>query len=235
MMQIRNEVATMLYRSNGDWSCPIVIRVPIGGYIHGSLCHSQCIEGFFAHLPGIFIAYPSNAADAKGLLKMACRMDDPVMFMEHKGLYRQGFASSPEPDENYLLPFGKARVVQEGSDLTIITWGALVQKSIEAVRNTGISADIIDLRTINPLDMDSILSSIQKTSRAIVAHEDNLTNGFGAEIAARIADEGFEFLDAPVKRVASKDSPVAYSAVLENKLLVQTDWIEKAVQELIEF
>jgi 2-oxoisovalerate dehydrogenase E1 component len=235
MMQIRNEVATMLYRSNGDWSCPIVIRVPIGGYIHGSLCHSQCIEGFFAHLPGIFIAYPSNAADAKGLLKMACRMDDPVMFMEHKGLYRQGFASSPEPDENYLLPFGKARVVQEGSDLTIITWGALVQKSIEAVRNTGISADIIDLRTINPLDMDSILSSIQKTSRAIVAHEDNLTNGFGAEIAARIADEGFEFLDAPVKRVASKDSPVAYSAVLENELLVQTGWIEKAVQELIEF
>ena len=235
MMQIRNEVATMLYRSNGDWSCPIVIRVPIGGYIHGSLCHSQCIEGFFAHLPGIFIAYPSNAADAKGLLKMACRMDDPVIFMEHKGLYRQGFASSPEPDENYLLPFGKARVVQEGSDLTIITWGALVQKSIEAVRNTGISADIIDLRTINPLDMDSILSSIQKTSRAIVAHEDNLTNGFGAEIAARIADEGFEFLDAPVKRVASKDSPVAYSAVLENELLVQTGWIEKAVQELIEF
>ena len=162
-------------------------------------------------------------------------MDDPVMFMEHKGLYRQGFASSPEPDENYLLTFGKARVVQEGSDLTIITWGAIVQKSIEAVRNTGISADIIDLRTINPLDMDSILSSIQKTSRAIVAHEDNLTNGFGAEIAARIADEGFEFLDAPVKRVASKDSPVAYSAVLENELLVQTGWIEKAVQELIEF
>ena len=235
MMQIRNEVATMLYRSNGDWSCPIVIRVPIGGYIHGSLCHSQCIEGFFAHLPGLYIAYPSNAADAKGLLKMACRMDDPVMFMEHKGLYRQGFASAPEPDENYLLPFGKARLVQEGSDLTIITWGALVQKSIEAVRNTGISADIIDLRTLNPLDMNTILTSIQKTSRAIVAHEDNLTNGFGAEIAARIADSGFEFLDAPVKRVASKDSPVAYSAVLENKLLVQTGWIEKAVQELIEF
>ena len=235
MMQIRNEVATMLYRSNGDWSSPIVIRVPIGGYIHGSLCHSQCIEGFFAHLPGLYIAYPSNAADAKGLLKMACRMDDPVMFMEHKGIYRQGFASSPEPDDNYLLPFGKARVVQEGSNLTIITWGALVQKSIEAVSNTGISADIIDLRTLNPLDMDTILSSIQKTSRAIIAHEDNLTNGFGAEIAARIADEGFEFLDAPIKRVASKDSPVAYSAVLEDELLVQTSWIEKAVQEITAF
>ena len=235
MMQIRNEVATMLYRSNGKWSCPLVIRVPVGGYIHGSLCHSQCIEGFFAHLPGIYIAYPSNAADAKGLLKMACRMDDPVMFMEHKGIYRQGFASSPEPDENYLLPFGKARVIQEGSDLTIITWGALVQKSIEAVRNTGISADIIDLRTLNPLDMDTILSSIQKTSRAIVAHEDNLTNGFGAEIAARIADEGFQLLDAPVKRVASKDAPVAYSAVLENELLVQTDWIENEIQEITQF
>ena len=235
MMQIRNEVATMLYRSNGDWSSPIVIRVPIGGYIHGSICHSQCIEGFFGHLPGLYIAYPSNAADAKGLLKMACRMDDPVMFMEHKGLYRQGFAATPEPDENYLLPFGKARLVQEGSDLTIITWGALVQKSIEAVRNTGISADIIDLRTLNPLDMDTILSSIQKTSRAIIAHEDNLTNGFGAEIAARIADEGFEFLDAPIKRVASKDSPVAYSAVLEDELLVQTSWIEKVVQEITAF
>ena len=235
MMQIRNEVATMRYRSNGKWSCPMVMRVPVGGYIHGSLCHSQSIDGFFTHLPGIYIAYPSNASDAKGLLKMACRMDDPVMFMEHKGLYRQGFAASPEPDENYLLPFGKARIVQEGNDVTIITWGALVQKSIEAARNTGLSVEIIDLRTLNPLDMETILSSLQNTNRAIVAHEDNLNNGFGAEIAAQISDEGFTYLDAPIKRVASKDAPVAYAAVLENELLVQTSWIENALKEIVEF
>ena len=235
MMQIRNEVATMRYRSNGKWSCPMVMRVPVGGYIHGSLCHSQSIDGFFTHLPGIYIAYPSNASDAKGLLKMACRMDDPVMFMEHKGLYRQGFAASPEPDENYLLPFGKARIVQEGNDVTIITWGALVQKSIEAARNTGLSVEIIDLRTLNPLDMETILSSLQNTNRAIVAHEDNLNNGFGAEIAAQISDEGFTYLDAPIKRVASKDAPIAYAAVLENELLVQTSWIENALKEIVEF
>ena len=235
MMQIRNEVATMRYRSNGKWSCPIVMRVPVGGYIHGSICHSQSIDGFFTHLPGIYIAYPSNASDAKGLLKMACRMEDPVMFMEHKGLYRQGFAASPEPDENYLLPFGKARIVQEGNDVTIITWGALVQKSIEAARNTGLSVEIIDLRTLNPLDMETILTSLQNTSRVIVAHEDNLNNGFGAEIAARISDKGFKYLDAPIKRVASKDAPVAYAEVLENELLVQTSWIENALKEIVEF
>ena len=235
MMQIRNEVATMRYRSNGKWSCPIVMRVPVGGYIHGSICHSQSIDGFFTHLPGIYIAYPSNASDAKGLLKMACRMEDPVMFMEHKGLYRQGFAASPEPDENYLLPFGKARIVQEGNDVTIITWGALVQKSIEASRNTGLSVEIIDLRTLNPLDMETILTSLQNTSRVIVAHEDNLNNGFGAEIAARISDKGFKYLDAPIKRVASKDAPVAYAEVLENELLVQTSWIENALKEIVEF
>jgi len=235
MMQIRNEVATMRYRSNGKWSCPIVMRVPVGGYIHGSICHSQSIDGFFTHLPGIYIAYPSNASDAKGLLKMACRMEDPVMFMEHKGLYRQGFAASPEPDENYLLPFGKARIVQEGNDVTIITWGALVQKSIEAARNTGLSVEIIDLRTLNPLDMETILTSLQNTSRVIVAHEDNLNNGFGAEIAARIGDEAFEYLDAPIKRVASKDSPIAYSTILENELLVQTSWIESAIQEIVHY
>jgi len=235
MMQIRNEVATMRYRSNGKWSCPLVIRVPVGGYIHGSLCHSQCIDGYFTHLPGIYIAYPSNAADAKGLLKMACRMDDPVIFMEHKGLYRQGFASASEPDQNYLLPFGKAAIVQEGSDVTIIAWGALVQKSIEASRNTDISTEIIDLRTLNPLDIDTVLLSIQKTNRVIIAHEDNMTNGFGAEIAAKIVEEGFEFLDAPIKRVASKDAPIAYSAVLEYELLVQTSWIEAALKELVEY
>ena len=235
MMQIRNEVSTMRYRSNGKWSCPIVIRVPVGGYIHGSLCHSQSIDGYFAHLPGIYIAYPSNAADAKGLLKMACRMDDPVMFMEHKGLYRQGFASALEPDSDYLLPFGKARIVEEGKDVTIITWGAIVQKAIEASRNSEFSIEIIDIRTLNPLDMDTIINSIKKTNRAIVAHEDNLTNGFGAEIVARIGDEGFEYLDAPIKRVASKDSPIAYAETLENELLVQTSWIEDSIKSIIEY
>ena len=235
MMQIRNEVSTMRYRSNGKWSCPIVIRVPVGGYIHGSLCHSQSIDGYFAHLPGIYIAYPSNAADAKGLLKMACRMDDPVMFMEHKGLYRQGFASALEPDSDYLLPFGKARIVEEGKDVTIITWGAIVQKAIEASRNSEFSIEIIDIRTLNPLDMDTIINSIKKTNRVIVAHEDNLTNGFGAEIVARIGDEGFEYLDAPIKRVASKDSPIAYAETLENELLVQTSWIEDSIKSIIEY
>ena len=235
MMQIRNEVSTMRYRSNGKWSCPIVIRVPVGGYIHGSLCHSQSIDGYFAHLPGIYIAYPSNAADAKGLLKMACRMDDPVMFMEHKGLYRQGFASALEPDSDYLLPFGKACIVEEGEDVTIITWGAVVQKAIEASRNSEFSIEIIDIRTLNPLDMDTIINSIKKTNRAIVAHEDNLTNGFGAEIVARIGDEGFEYLDAPIKRVASKDSPIAYAEILENELLVQTSWIEDSIKSIVEY
>tara|TARA_Y100000590_G_C15720189_1_gene1013275 strand:- start:960 stop:2951 length:1992 start_codon:yes stop_codon:yes gene_type:complete len=235
MMQIRNEVSTMRYRSNGTWSCPFVMRVPVGGYIHGALCHSQSIDGYFTHMPGIRIAYPSNASDAKGLLKAACRMNDPVLFLEHKGLYRQGFASSPEPDENYLLEFGKAKIIQEGNDLTIVTWGALVQKSIEASRNLDYSIEIIDLRTLNPLDENCILNSIKKTNRVIVAHEDNITNGFGAEIVSIISDKAFELLDAPIKRVASKDSPVAYSSVLEDQILVQTDWIADAINEVMKF
>jgi len=235
MMQIRNEVATLRYRSNGAWCSPFVMRVPVGGYIHGSLCHSQSIDGYFTHLPGIKIAYPSNASDAKGLLKAACRMEDPVLFLEHKGLYRQGYASSAEPDENFLLNFGEANVVQNGTDLTIITWGAIVQKSIEAARKTDYSIEIIDIRTLNPLDLDTILFSIKKTNRLIVAHEDNLTNGFGSEIVSLIADKGFKFLDAPIKRVASKDSPVAYSSVLEDEILVQTDWIVKSIHETMEF
>ena len=235
MMQIRNEVATMRYRSNGNWSCPLVIRVPVGGYIHGSLYHSQSIDGYFSHTPGLKVAYPSNASDAKGLLKYACRCDDPVLFFEHKGIYRQGFASSPEPTDDFLLPFGKAQIVQEGSDLTIVTWGAIVQKSVEASRNTGKSIEIIDIRTLNPLDIETILESIKKTNRVIVAHEDHLTSGFGAEISAQIADAGFEFLDAPVKRVASKDVHIAYSPNLENEILVQTHWIEKEIEEILKY
>ena len=235
MMQIRNELATMYYRSNGSWSCPVVVRVPVGGYIHGSLCHSQSIDGYFTHLPGIKIAYPSNAEDAKGLLKAACRMNNPVLFFEHKGLYRQGFATSKEPDENYCLDFGKGKIVQEGSDLTIVTWGALVQKSIEASKNTDASIEVIDLRTLNPLDLDLIINSVSKTNRLLIAHEDNLTNGFGAEIVSLISEKAFEYLDAPIKRVASKDIPVAYAAKLEDQILVQTEWIIDAINDLIKF
>tara|TARA_Y100000294_G_scaffold30819_2_gene26019 strand:- start:2566 stop:4179 length:1614 start_codon:yes stop_codon:yes gene_type:complete len=237
MMQIRNELASFRYRSNNTWSCPVVIRVPVGGYIHGGLCHSQSIDGYFLHMPGIRLAYPSNAEDAKGLLKMACRMDDPVIFMEHKGLYRYAMATTPEPDENYLLPFGKARVVQEGNDLTIVTFGMMVYKSLEAAKtvasNTGASIDIIDLRTLNPMDMDTVRTSLDKTNKVMVVHEDNLTNGPGAEISAIIADEFFELLDGPVRRVASKDSHIGYSPMLEDAILPQTEEIVKVAQELL--
>ena len=238
MMQIRNEVATMRYRSNNSWACPMVIRVPVGGYIHGALCHSQSIDGYFIHLPGIYIAYPSCAADAKGLLKMACRMDDPVIFMEHKGLYRQGYAATQEPDADYLLSFGKGRKVLEGDELTVITWGAMVQKSLEALQLLEIqndSVEVIDLRTLNPLDMDLIETSIVKTSKALVVHEDNITNGPGAEIAAIIADKFFELLDAPVRRVGAKDSPVPFNWIIEEEILPQTVDVANAIQELLEY
>ena len=238
MMQIRNEVATMRYRSNNAWTCPMVIRVPVGGYIHGALCHSQSIDGYFIHLPGIYIAYPSCAADAKGLLKMACRMDDPVIFMEHKGLYRQGYAATEEPDSDYLLPFGKGRLVIEGDELTIVTWGAMVQKSMEAVQLLNLPdglIEIIDLRTLNPIDLDLIESSIEKTSKVLVVHEDNITNGPGAEISALIADRFFELLDGPVRRVAAKDSPVPFNWLIEERVLPQAEDISNVIQELLEY
>ena len=238
MMQIRNEVATMRYRSNNSWTCPMVIRVPVGGYIHGSLCHSQSIDGYFIHLPGIYIAYPSCASDAKGLLKTACRMDDPVIFMEHKGLYRQGYAATEEPDSEYLLPFGKGRQVVEGDELTVITWGAMVQKSLEAIKLLELSNDIvevIDLRTLNPIDMEIIESSITKTGKVLVVHEDNVTNGPGAEISAIIADRFFELLDGPVRRVAAKDSPIPFNWHIEEKILPQTQDVANTIKELLEY
>ena len=237
-MQIRNELASMRYRSNNMWNCPVVLRVAVGGYIHGGLCHSQSIDSYFMHMPGIRIAYPSNAADAKGLLKAACRMDDPVIFMEHKGLYRQGFASSAEPDKDYILPFGQAKVVQEGTVLTILTWGAMVQKSIEAVKKEKIEegiVEIIDLRTLNPLDEETIGTSVSKTGKVLVVHEDNLTNGPGAEIAAIVADRYFEDLDGPVKRVASADSHVPFNWFLEEEVLLQTKNIQIVLKELLEY
>ena len=238
MMQLRNEVSTLRYRSNNAWKCPLVVRVPVGGYIHGALYHSQSIDGYFIHMPGIYLAYPSNAADAKGLLKMACRMDDPVIYMEHKGLYRQGYAATEEPGEDYALPFGKGRIVCQGNELTIVTWGAMVQKSIEGIKSLALAdgvAEIIDLRTLNPLDLDMIEASLEKTGKVLVVYEDNLTNGPGAEISALIADRFFEFLDGPVRRVAAKDSPVPFNWFLEEKILPQTEDVSIAIQELLEY
>ena len=238
MMQIRNEVASMRYRSNGSWKCPMVIRVPVGGYIHGAICHSQSIDGYFMHMPGIRIAYPSNAEDAKGLLKAALRMDDPVLFLEHKGLYRQGFAASKEPDENYVLPFGVGKKIMEGDIVTVISWGAMVQKSNEAINMLKIDngiIDLIDLRTLNPLDYEMIGESVKKTGKILIVHEDNKMNGPGAEISAHIAENYFDDLDAPIMRVASSDSHIPYNWHLEEKILVQTEDIQKALKELLEY
>lgn len=235
-MQIRNELAAMYYRSNGSWKTPVVIRTPVGGYIHGGLYHSQTAEAIFAHTPGLKVVFPSNAADAKGLLKASIRGEDPVIFCEHKGLYRQGFAARPEPDKDYLLPLGYAEVVQEGKDVTLITWGMQVQRSMEAVRMLGElqpSVEIIDIRTLVPFDMETILHSVRKTGKVLIIHEDNFTAGFGAEIAARIATEAFEYLDGPIERVAARDSHIPYQEDLENYILPTPARIAETLKKLI--
>lgn len=237
-MQLRDEVAMLRFRSNNDWSCPMVVRVAVGGYIHGGLYHSQSIDGIFTHIPGLRVVIPSNAADAKGLLKMACRCDDPVIFCEHKGLYRASFAAAPEPDADYCLPFGIANVVREGSDISVITWGMMVQRSLEAARKLeekGSGVEVIDLRTLNPLDMDSIMKSVRKTGKVLIVHEDTLTGGFGAEIAAILSAAAFTLLDAPIRRVAAKDCPVPYGPSLENEMLPQTSDIVRTLEELAAF
>ena len=239
MMQIRNELAMMRYRSNNKWSCPVVLRIPCGGYIHGSLYHSQNIEAYFAHIPGLKICMPSNAADAKGLLKTAIRGNDPVLFLEHKGIYRQPFAKSPEPDEDYLVPIGKAKIVQEGKDITIVTYGALVKRSADAAlkleNNTGKSVEVIDIRSMVPLDIGTIKTSIAKTSRVLIIHEDTIFQGFGAEIAAQISEIGFDLLDAPIRRVAGKHIPVPYAPILEDYALPNDDDIYSALKSLSEY
>jgi 2-oxoisovalerate dehydrogenase E1 component len=237
-MQYKSEIASIRYRSNNQWSAPVVTRVAVGGYIHGGLYHSQNIESIFAHVPGIFIAYPSNAADAKGLLKTACRLNDPVIFCEHKGLYRQSFAVSPSYDSGYLVPFGKAKVVCEGNDITVVSYGLSLWDSIFAskkLEEEGHSVEIIDIRTIIPLDEETIFNSVRKTGKVIVVHEDTFTAGFGAEIAARIADNCFQFLDGPIKRIAAKDSHIPYSPILENTILPTRELIYKGIKELIEY
>ncbi len=238
--QIRNEMATMRYRSKGEWSAAAVLRVPIGGFLTGgAIYHSQTGESIFVACPGLKVAYPSNAADAMGLMRSALRMDDPVLFLEHKHLYYQGYNRSNDPGPEHLVPFGKGRIRRRGTDVTIVTWGALVQKSLEAAdrvaRRLGAEAEVIDIRTLVPLDSDLIRKSVRKTGRLLVAHEEQKTGGFGAEIAARVAEECFEWLDAPVGRVASKDCWIAYSPPLEEALLPQTRDIEKALERLVQY
>ena len=239
MMQIRDELTMLRYRSNNAYSCPLVIRVPIGGYVRGgSLYHSQSGESIFAHCPGLRIAYPSDANDAAGLLRTAIRCDDPVLFLEHKHLYRQPYSKSIYPGPDYQIPFGRACVRRDGTDVVVITWGALVQKTLVAAERAaqrGVSVKVIDLRSLAPYDWSAIAEAVSQTSRVVVAHEDQLTCGFGAEVAARIADELFEHLDAPVKRVGALDCPVAYHPTLEEAILPQTDDILQVITTVSEY
>jgi 2-oxoisovalerate dehydrogenase E1 component len=236
MMQLRNEMSMLRYRSNNAWSCPAVIRVPIGGYLRGGApYHSQSGESIFAHCPGLRIAFPSNATDAVGLLRTSIRCDDPVLFLEHKHLYRQPYNRGIYPGPDYMIPFGRAAVRREGDDVVVITWGALVYRALVAAQRAeqqGIRTMVIDLRTLVPYDWATISAAVKRVSRVVVAHEDQLTCGFGAEIAARIADELFDYLDAPVRRVAALDCPVAYCPDLEEAILPQVDDVLRAIEDV---
>ena len=239
MQQLRSQVAPFRYRSNGQWACPMVIRVPCGGYIHGGICHSQNIENIFGHTPGLKVALPSTASDAKGLLKTAIRMEDPVLFLEHKALYRMAAARTPEPPGDYLLPFGKARLAREGTDLSVITYGMTTHKAVDAARvikkQDGASIEVIDIRTIVPLDVETILTSVRKTNRVLVLHEDHEFAGFGAEIAAQIAGDAFEYLDAPIRRVAGAFTPIPFADPLERTVLPQNKDILQALRSLLAY
>ena len=241
MMQIRSELATMRWRSNGAFTCPLVLRVPIGGYLNGgAIYHSQSGEVEFTHMPGLRVIMPSNALDACGLLRTAIRCDDPVMFLEHKRLYREPYNRSPHPGPDYTIPFGSARIVKPGHDLTVITYGALVQKSQQAAllverKNPDISVEVIDLRSLAPYDWNAVRTSVEKTNRVVIAHEDCLSFGYAAEIAARIADELFDRLDAPVRRVAALDTWVAYQPQVENAILPQVEDLVAEMERVLAY
>ena len=241
MMQIRDELANIRWRSNNTWSAPMVIRVAIGGYLNGgAIYHSQCGESIFTHIPGLRVVFPSNALDACGLLRTAIRCDDPVLFLEHKRLYREPYNRSPHPGPDFTIPFAKARLVKPGANLTIITYGALVQKSLQAAtqieqRRPGTTIEILDLRTLSPYDWPAIRASIEKTSRVVIAHEDVLSFGYGAEIAARIGNELFTSLDAPIGRVAALDTWVGYHPNLETEILPQVETIAQEADRILQF
>ena len=240
MMQLRDELPLIRWRSNNAFSAPLVIRVAIGGYLTGgAIYHSQCGESIFTHTPGLRVVFPSNALDAAGLLRTAIRCDDPVLFLEHKRLYRETYGRAPYPGAEYMVPFGKAQIVQPGTDLTVITYGAVVPRALQAAqkleREHQVSVELVDLRSLNPFDWDAIAASVEKTNRALIAYEDSLSWGYGAEIAARIADQLFLHLDAPVKRIAATDTFVAYQPILENAILPQASDLFRAMKELAEF
>jgi 2-oxoisovalerate dehydrogenase E1 component len=237
--QIRNELALMRWRSGNDFKCPVVLRVPVGGYLKGgAVYHSQSGSTIFTQTPGLCVVYPSNALDANGLLRTAIRCDDPVLFLEHKHLYRQAYNKSMYPPDDFMIPFGKAKTVREGTDLSIITYGALVQRSLTAAKQAeqqGISVEIIDLRTLLPYDWEAITATVKKTNRVLFTHEDSRSFGFGAEIAARISDELFEYLDAPVRRVAALDTFVGYAPRLEDAILPQVDDVLQGILALSKY
>ncbi|HTJ08279.1 MAG TPA: dehydrogenase E1 component subunit alpha/beta, partial [Candidatus Binataceae bacterium] len=241
MMQLRDELATIRWRSNGGFSAPMVVRVPIGGYLNGgAMYHSQCGEVEFTHIPGLRVVMPSNALDACGLLRTAIRADDPVLFLEHKRLYREPYNRSPHPGPDFTIPFGSAKVVKHGKSLTIVTYGAVVQKALHAAmqverKDNHVSIEVIDLRSLAPYDWDTIRASVEKTNRVLVAHEDCISWGYGAEIAARIADELFDRLDAPVRRIGALDTWVGYHPQLENAILPQVDDLAREAERLLAY